>query len=286
MLASIVMGLARAMPRGGHRLVTLLRPVLPGLGKYPAKLKANGFELRGDLALNVFYPLAIYGYYTHQAVEDDVLAFAATGARTIADVGGNIGYTTALMAGVAPDARIFTYEPLALCQPYLDQVAVHFPGVRIIPKAVGAEAGTAEFKLRSQVDRSSFAGSGSEHDATTLSVPMTTLDLDLAGETVDLIKIDVEGFEDVVLAGARETVLRCKPIVVFEAYEEDVLRRSIAFFAGLDAGYALFKITHDGEFRSLDTLVRSDDEVCNYVAWPAGRSLPADRRIPRCYDRP
>ncbi|THD37164.1 MAG: FkbM family methyltransferase [Sphingomonas sp.] len=286
MLSSIVMGLARAMPRGGHRLVKLLRPVLPGLARYPATLKANGFTFRGDLALNVFYPLAVYGYYRHQAVEDDVLAFAAKGARTIADVGGNIGYTTALMAGVAPDARILTFEPLALCQPYLAQVAAHFPGVRIIPKAVGAEPGTAEFKLRSQVDRSSFAGSGSEHDATTLSVPMTTLDLELAAEPVDLIKIDVEGFEDVVLAGARQTILRCKPIVVFEAYEEDVLRRSVAFFHGLDAGYTLLKITHQGELRPLESLTRGADEVCNYVAWPAGRSLPDGCRIPRSYDRP
>ncbi|MDB5679116.1 FkbM family methyltransferase [Sphingomonas bacterium] len=286
MLASAIMRVARAAPRGGHRLVTLLRPLVPGLGRYPATLKANGFILRGDLALNVFYPLAVYGYYTHQAVEDDVLAFAAKGARMIADVGGNIGYTTALMAGVAPDARIVTFEPLSLCQPYLDQVAAHFTGVRIVPKAVGAEAGTAEFKLRAQVDRSSFAGSGSEHDATTLSVPMTTLDLEFAGESVDLIKIDVEGFEDVVLAGGRETIRRCKPVVVFEAYEEDVLRRSIAFFDSLGAGYTLFTIAHQGELRPLESLTRGADEVCNFVAWPAGRSLPDGRRIPRSYDRP
>lgn len=286
MLASFVMGLARAAPRGGHRLVRLLRPLLPGLGRYPATLKANGFTFRGDLALNVFYPLAVHGYYTHQAVEDDVLAFAAKDARTIADVGGNIGYTTALMAGVAPRSRIFTYEPLALCQPYLDQVAAHFPGVRIVHKAVGSEPGTAEFKQRAQVDRSSFAGSGSEHDATTLSVPMTTLDLDLAGEPVDLIKVDVEGFEHVVLAGARETILRCKPVVVFEAYEQQVLRQVIDIFTDLDAGYTLFKITHDGELRPLETLVRGEDEVCNFVAWPAGRPLPPARRIPHSYDRP
>lgn len=285
MLAFAVMRLARALPRGGHSVVRLLRPLLPSLGRYPAMLRANGFVFRGDLSLNVFYPLAMYGYYRHQAVEDDVLAFAAQGARTIVDVGGNIGYTTALMAGVAPEARIFTYEPLALCQPYLEQVAAHFPGVRIVPKAVGAEAGTAEFKLRAQVDRSSFAGSGSEHDATTLSVPMTTLDLELDGEPVDLIKIDVEGFEDVVLAGGRETIQRCTPIVVFEAYEEDVLRRSTAFFDSLGVGYALFTISHQGELRPLESLTRGADEVCNFVAWPVGRPLPDGLRIPRSYDR-
>ena len=33
---------------------------------------------------------------------------------------------------------------------------------------------------------------------------------------MDLIKIDVEGFEKFVLEGARKTLQRCKPVVVIE----------------------------------------------------------------------
>lgn len=45
--------------------------------------------------------------------------------------------------------------------------------------------------------------------------PMRTLD-SFAFPTVDLLKIDCEGFEVFVLEGARETILRCRPVVIVE----------------------------------------------------------------------
>lgn len=284
-LERAIIALATALPRGGHSLTKLLRPVFPGLRHYPAKLKSSTMTLRGDVGLNVFYPLAVHGYYTHQTVEDDVIAWVARDARAIADVGGNIGYITALMATAAPAAKIVAFEPLPLCQPYLAQVATHYPGVSVIAKAVGAEPGTAEFSLRSRVDRSSFSGSG-DTNAELLQVPVTTLDIEMAGQDVDLIKIDVEGFEDVVLAGAHETVTRCRPFVVFEAYETDVLRRVLAFFDKVGGDYAIYRIAENGALRLLADHERQDDETCNFVAWPPHRPLPDGLRVPASYKRP
>jgi hypothetical protein len=39
---------------------------------------------------------------------------------------------------------------------------------------------------------------------------------DFAFDEVDFIKVDVEGFELQVLEGARETLARCRPIVIVE----------------------------------------------------------------------
>ena len=46
-------------------------------------------------------------------------------------------------------------------------------------------------------------------------VPMRTLD-SFGLQNVDYIKLDVEGFELFVLEGARETLLRCRPVVTVE----------------------------------------------------------------------
>jgi hypothetical protein len=43
-------------------------------------------RLRGDVGLNVFYPLAAKGYYAHQQIEDDILANLARDAEVIANV--------------------------------------------------------------------------------------------------------------------------------------------------------------------------------------------------------
>ena len=280
-----VMALCAALPRGGHRLAKSLRSVLPGLRDYPARLKSSPLRLRGDVGLNVFYPLAVRGYYEHQKVEDDILAFVARDAQVIADVGGNIGYISALLAAAAPQAKIKVFEPLPLCQPYLDQVAAYYSGVTIIPKAVGAEPGTAEFTLRSQVDRSSFTSGSAEAAETLLKVEVTTLDTEYAGQHVDLIKIDVEGFEDLVLQGAQQTIARSNPIIVFEAYEAALLTRVLAFFERIGGGYTIYRIASGGELRVLTDRDRQDDETCNFVAWPAHRAPPDGLRIPQSYDR-
>jgi len=47
------------------------------------------------------------------------------------------------------------------------------------------------------------------------SVPMQRLD-EFEFENVDFIKIDVEGYEPGVIEGARETIMRCRPVMVVE----------------------------------------------------------------------
>ncbi|MFQ5954705.1 MAG: FkbM family methyltransferase [Kiloniellales bacterium] len=51
-------------------------------------------------------------------------------------------------------------------------------------------------------------------------VPMKTLD-GLGLEQVDFIKVDVEGYELKVIEGARETLLRCRPVLVVEQKGND-----------------------------------------------------------------
>lgn len=63
-----------------------------------------------------------------------------------------------------------------------------------------------------------------------MTAEVTTLDAEFAGQHVDLIKIDAEGFEDVVLQCAQAMLARSKPAILFEAYDPALLARVIDFF--------------------------------------------------------
>lgn len=59
---------------------------------------------------------------------------------------------------------------------------------------------------------------------------------------VHFIKIDVEGFEEEVLKGARETISRCKPVVMIEVFDNS--RASVNALMG-QYGYQLFTTLED-----------------------------------------
>lgn len=57
---------------------------------------------------------------------------------------------------------------------------------------------------------------------------------DLSYGTVDLIKIDVEGYEMPVLIGATETILRCKPVIVVEQKPGNAEKYGLEQFTALE----------------------------------------------------
>jgi FkbM family methyltransferase len=67
-----------------------------------------------------------------------------------------------------------------------------------------------------------------------IDVNLTTIDL-LSLNKLDFIKIDVEGYERLVIEGAMNTIKRCKPIIVMEIWKDH--------FGGVDINYTkeLFK---------------------------------------------
>ncbi|CCJ07841.1 FkbM family methyltransferase [Methylocystis sp. SC2] len=279
-----VMGLCARLPRGGYALAKMAAELRPSLRHFPASLPFADFELKGDVSHNVFYPLATCGFYRHQLVEDDILAHLAKRSNTIIDVGANIGFTAALLAASAPKARVICYEPLPVCQPYLQQVAEYFRNIEIVRKAVGDAPGEAHFLQRQSIDRSSLAGKGEAPVTDTIAVEVVTLDSLHSGDMVDLLKIDVEGFEPAVLGGARQMIERCAPMVVFEAYEADVLEFCRKFFLDISVGYDLYAIAMTGALRPLD-VDAAEPETCNFLAWSTSRGPLSDLQIRPSYRR-
>lgn len=124
--------------------------------------------------------------------------------RHAVDVGGHVGLWSRVMA--LDFAKVTALEPLSA---HRECFVLNAPGVTLLPFAAGAHAG--DVRVRMPPDNT-----GNAHiDDLGENVRMVTLDsLDL--DPVDLLKIDVEGFERAVVEGAEQTIRRNRPVVVVE----------------------------------------------------------------------
>lgn len=145
------------------------------------------------------------------------------------DVGANIGLFTLKAARIA--SRVIAVEPGAEAGGQLKaNVALNgYTNVTIVPKALSDSAGSAvlhhvplgddpqAFSLLSGKD----AEEGEQVETTTLDLLVRDLDL----PRVDVIKMDVEGAEELVVKGAEEVLSRDHPTVLFEANCPTLLER-------------------------------------------------------------
>lgn len=151
------------------------------------------------------YLAAMKGEY-QRAHREASLGWCTT-RRVALDIGAHIGLWTKDLS--AHFELVHAFEPVEeFRQCFIRNVAAR--NVVLHPCALGSTSGTVRLKVEAE-------NSGMTHvDAQTDSgVPMRTLD-SFGLDNVDYIKLDVEGFELFVLEGARETLLRCRPVLTVE----------------------------------------------------------------------
>ncbi len=122
------------------------------------------------------------------------------------DIGANVGSYTVLAAGAA-GARCLSIEPVP--QTFLrlqDNLRLNDLDARVDARriAIGRDAGTVKFTTG--LDTVNHALAEGEQSAASADVPVATLDAILAGSVPRVVKIDVEGYESEVLAGAGRTL--------------------------------------------------------------------------------
>ena len=156
---------------------------------------------------------------------------------TAVDVGANFGCWTLALAKHAH--HVVAIEPQAPCYELLRSSALAngLNNVRVVHAAAGAKNGTVMIPTLDLACATNFGGVSvavphhEQPDAPTDIVRVWRLDDLLRGEQVSFIKIDVEGFEANVVAGAVDTIRRCKPILFVEMdhpqTDADALRATI-----------------------------------------------------------
>lgn len=147
---------------------------------------------------NFFYGLAEYedmAFLMHLLTGDDVFV----------DVGANVGAFTVLASGVC-GAKSIAFEPVDSAADRLEanlNINRLNGSVLVHRLAVGAQKGMVRFTT--DEDTMNHVALGDEAGK---EVPVETLDSALEGVDPILIKIDVEGYEPDVLAGARDCLRR------------------------------------------------------------------------------
>jgi len=140
------------------------------------------------------------------------------------DVGANIGLTALALAALLPQGRVIAAEPSPRCLRALRQnVVANGLGRRIAVEAaaVGALPGAAEFhdSAHSAGSHLISAGTMRADRLCRITVPVTTLDRIAEAHglrRLDLVKVDVEGFESEVLDGAAAAIARYRPAFILE----------------------------------------------------------------------
>jgi FkbM family methyltransferase len=164
------------------------------------------------------------------------------------DIGANMGlFSFAAAVAAGPGGRVLSVEPDAVLVGLLRRSATsphsHAP-VEVLPAAVADRCGVARFHIarrnRSTNHLDGFGTTQTGGIRATELVPTVSLDCLAAHfSPPDILKIDVEGAEAQVLAGA-SAVLRCHPRVICEVAQENAAAvRDVL----TGAGYTLY----DGE---------------------------------------
>lgn len=130
--------------------------------------------------------------------------------RTALDVGAHYGSWSRYMA--RKFRRVFAFEPIPTTFECCQQNVRDFANVSLKQAAVGDRSGKVSVGVGKMY---SHPGMETIIDVDRGDTDLVTID-SLNLTDVDLIKVDVEGFELQVLKGAAETLARCQPVVIFE----------------------------------------------------------------------
>ncbi len=201
---------------------------------------------------------------------------AKKGIRNVFDIGANEGNYTAEVLKHCPQARVVCFEPHPRTAERLRRRFTENPRVRVLATALGDRSGTArlsDYQSRPAGSRHASLAAGvidRIHGATptSIEVPIDRLDDIMKRERIappDFIKIDVEGLELAVVAGARETLR--EPYAKYLQFEFGVMQlqtgTTLAMMRDALADFELYRmLPHD--FIEIGDTFRLENRIFHY----------------------
>ena len=194
--------------------------------------------------------------------------------KTILDIGSHAGSHTVLYKHINPECKIYCFEP----QSEMFNLLQHNIVKNSFKNVITHNKGVANIAMKSSMSRSVLDGDNvgkSIEYGTTKRFNLGGLQIGTGGEEIetmtvdslnltecDYIKIDVEGFEPLVLMGAEETIRKFKPTILFESNHK-VISKEMAEKFGLSYPVASsFDILKSYGYKEIKLI----DGLWNYLA--------------------
>lgn len=189
---------------------------------------------------------------------------------TCMDIGANVGAVALVLAKkVGESGRVVAFEPGG---PNLQRLRANFalnPSFASVTEIVASGVGRAKTQLWWSEEHGN-PGNASLGSTGTQAVPVTTVDdfvRERGIERLDFMKVDVEGMELDVFTGAKESLLRFRPILYYETLSRYSGAQSGDNFNKLDrflideCHYTLHRLTGSGQLKPASGSGSSDYTV-------------------------
>jgi FkbM family methyltransferase len=194
-------------------------------------------------------------FYDADRMDERLLALIGPTVSNFVDVGANVGRWTLALLRYSPGARGVVLEPGSISNE-LKRAVGAFPTVMVRVAAAGAREGHGTlFESPSATEGSTLVEGVQLGDSIQRSVPIVTLDAELnrlGWDSVDLVKVDAEGFDLDVLRGAERIIQRRSIRWIQFEYNVHWRVRGATLLAAerLLDGYELYVISPDGLHRA------------------------------------
>ncbi|MEZ5343213.1 MAG: FkbM family methyltransferase [Acidimicrobiales bacterium] len=190
----------------------------------PDTVVFRGVEVALAQTDSTITPSLITGEF--ERVELDAYEALLSPGMTVVDVGANNGTLSAIAAKhVGPTGSVVSIEAIASNVELLERT-IALNGIDAVVSVVHCAAGVGEGNVRIYLDRdNSGTHSAGRVGESWIDVPIRSVDeiVQSSGlSSVDLLKIDVEGYESFVLEGASGTLHTHQPIIFCE-FDNDLL---------------------------------------------------------------
>lgn len=194
--------------------------------------------------------------YVDPAIEFDWLK--QLNIKSVLDVGANTGQFASKIRGILPDVNIYSFEPLADSYAELVSVTANWERFTAFNFALGSEETETTIYRSESSPSSSILPMCALHkeafphtkDFTRQVIRVKPLDrLNLLLEDNLLVKIDVQGYEEQVIAGGRRTINRAKLAIVETSFE--VLYEGQPLFASIYDAFCRMGFAYHGNLEQL-----------------------------------